>query len=87
MQKTLAEVPEEEQEVETYAWDYGVITKLSRMEQEKPSRKKLCAICGEKRELTHEKLSGGVKFFICSPCASGYVKSAERVKAKQGVAD
>jgi len=85
MQKTLAEL--EEQEVESYAWDYGVITKLSHMEREKLSRKKLCAICGEKRELTHEKLSGGVKFFICSPCASEYVRNAERVKAKHGLED
>ena len=86
MQKTLAEL-EEPEEVESYAWDYGVITKLSRMEQEKPRRKKLCAICAEKRELTHEKLSGGVKFFICGSCASGYVKNAERVKAKHGLED
>jgi len=85
MQKTLAEVVETE--VDNYAWGYGVITKLSRTEQEKLRRKKICAICGEKCELTHEKLSGGVKSFICGSCASNYIGNAERVKEKYGVVD
>jgi len=85
MQKTLAEL--EEQEVESYAWGYGVITKLSSAERKETRRNKICAICGEKRELTHEKLSGGVKSYICSECASDYVRNAERVKEKYGVLD
>lgn len=81
---TLAEVEEKE---EGYSWGYGVITRLSRREKEKLKHKKICAICGKERELTHEKLSGGVKSFICGECASEYVKNAERVKAKHGMVD
>ena len=40
-----------------------------------------CALCGEAKQLTHKKISGGVPAFSCSDCAENYVPRALRIHA------
>lgn len=64
-----------------YAWRGGVITSISNDQRmDVAQRHKRCAICGDEKPLTHEKLSGGQKSYICEHCAIDYVLKAESVK-------
>jgi ribosomal protein L37AE/L43A len=61
-----------------------VITALNADEQrEIAARRHRCALCGEAKQLTHKKISGGVPTFICNKCAEDYVQRAQRVQARQ----
>ncbi|MBN1455022.1 MAG: hypothetical protein JW945_02045 [Methanomicrobia archaeon] len=58
-----------------------MITALNADEQhEIAARRHRCALCGEPKQLTHEKISGGVPIFICSACAEDYVQRAPGVQ-------
>ena len=60
-----------------------MITALNPDEQrEIAARRHRCALCGESKQLTHKKISGGVPTFICSKCAEDYVQRAQRVQAR-----
>ncbi|MGC9445399.1 MAG: hypothetical protein ACP5E9_10820 [Candidatus Methanospirareceae archaeon] len=59
-----------------------MITALNADEQhEIAARRHRCALCGEARQLTYKKISGGVPTFICTDCAEDYVQRALRVQA------
>ena len=61
-----------------------MITALNADEQrEIAARRHRCALCGEAKQLTHKKISGGVPTFICNDCAANYVQRAQRVQARQ----
>jgi len=64
-----------------YLWTAGVISELSK-EKMAEQTDKHCTICGEKKQLTHEHLSGGQTHYICEDCAVDYVLKAESVKIK-----
>jgi hypothetical protein len=66
-----------------FAWTGGVITALNADEQrEIAARRHRCALCGESKQLTHKKISGGVPTFICNECAEDYVQRAQRIQAR-----
>lgn len=56
------------------------------MPDEVPAHKRVCAICALPKELTHVKISGGQKYFICEDCASTYIKNAEAMLRGEEVA-
>jgi len=64
-----------------YLWTAGVISELSKKKMAEQTDKH-CTICGEKKQLTHEHLSGGQTHYICEDCAVDYVLKAESVKIK-----
>lgn len=51
-------------------------------QREIAARRHRCALCGESKQLTHKKISGGVPTFICNRCADEYVQRAQRIQAK-----
>ncbi|MBN1763388.1 MAG: hypothetical protein JW878_10015 [Methanomicrobia archaeon] len=60
-----------------------MITVLNADEQhEIAARRHRCALCGDAKQLTHKKISGGVPAFICTQCAEDYVQRAQRVQAQ-----
>ncbi len=60
-----------------------MITALNADEKhEIAARRHRCALCGEPKQLTHKKISGGVPVFICTTCANDYVQRAQRVQAR-----
>jgi len=60
-----------------------VITALNADEEhEIAARRHRCALCGESKQLTHKRISGGVPSFICNECAQDYVQRAQRVQTR-----
>lgn len=65
-----------------FSWRGGVILPLTPEEIKVVAgvkHKKVCVLCGQKRPLAYERVSGGLKSHICGECAVKYVLGATRV--------